>query len=145
MRQWSKSSLEESPGSRRGLHYVAAGGNKIRNKGQKRVLIMTREKQLRWVTVQIAQVKKTLASVSKSNDNGFDVVYSKRKCGSYMEDIESKQRTALRRDKGVFVLDAWVVPYAMIQKGFVTYKDEEGRKHRVKVARPQSSFARPAR
>ena len=95
---------EESPGSIRGLHYVAAGGNKIKNKGQKKVLILTKEKQLRWVTVQIAQVKKTLASVSKSNDHGFDVIYSKK--GSYMEDMESKRRTSLRRERGVFVLDA---------------------------------------
>ena len=135
--------LEESPGSRRGLHYVAAGGNKIKNKGQKRVLILTREKQLRWVTVQIAQVKKTLASVSKSNDNGFDVVYSKK--ASYMEEMESKQRTALRRDRGVFVLDAWIVPYEMIKKGFVIYTDENGKKRRTKLNKLESSFARPAR
>ena len=43
------------------------GGTKIKNTGQKRVLILTNEKQLRCVTVQIAKVKKTLASVSKSN------------------------------------------------------------------------------
>ena len=134
--------LEPSPGSHRGLHYVAAGGNKIKNKGQKRVLILTKEKQLRWVTVQIAQVKKTLASVSKSNDNGFDVVYSKN--ASYMEEMSTKQQTALRRDRGVFVLDAWIVPYEMIKKGYVIYTDENGRKRRTKLNRPESSFARPA-
>ena len=31
---------EESPGSKRGLHYVAAGGTKIKNTGHKRVLIL---------------------------------------------------------------------------------------------------------
>ena len=93
--------------------------------------------------MQIAQVKKTLASVSKSNDNGFDVKYSKG--GSYMEEMESKARTALRRDRGVFVLDAWIVPYSMIQKGYVLYTDENGKKRRTKINRPESSFTRPAR
>ena len=104
---------------------------------------MTKEKQLKWVTVQIAQVKKTLASVSKSNDNGYDVKYSKT--GSYMEEIETKQKTTLRRDRGVFVLDAWVVPYDMVKKGVITYKDQSGNKKRVKLNRPEASFARPAR
>ena len=133
-----------SPGSIRGLHYVAAGGTKIRNTGQKRVLIFTKEKQLRWCTIQIAKVKKTLGSESKNNDHGFDVVYSKSK-GSYMEHEASGERTALRRERGVFVLDAWVVPYSMAKTGVVTYTDEEGKKRTVKVSRKnESDFIRPA-
>ena len=50
--------LTESPGSKANLYYVAAGGARIKNVGQKLVLIMTKEKQLKWVTVQIANVKK---------------------------------------------------------------------------------------
>ena len=83
--------LEESPGSRRGLHYLAAGGEKINNAGQKKVMILTAEKQLRWITVQIAKVKKTLGSVSKSNDHGIDVCYSNK--GSYMRDVKTQEKT----------------------------------------------------
>ena len=75
--------------------------------------------------------------------NGFDVVYSKK--ASYMEDTKTKQRTALRRDRGVFVLDAWIVPYEMVKKGVVTFRDNDGNRKRMRIARPESSFARPAR
>ena len=104
---------------------------------------MTRERQMRWITVQIAKVKKTLASVSKSNDNGFDVTYSNS--GSFMEERKTKERTALRRSRGVFVLDAWVVPYAMAKKGWVTFIDANGTKVKKKVGlSSESSFIRPA-
>ena len=135
---------EESPGSKRGLHYVAAGGTKIKNTGQKRVLILTKEKQLRWVTVQIAKVKKTLASVSKSNDHGFDVVY--KKAGSFIENEKTKERTALRRERGVFVLDAWVIPYDMAKTGIVKFQNAKGEKQTVRVNRKnEPDFTRPAR
>ena len=117
---------EPSPGSRRGLHYVAAGGAKLRNKGQKRVLIITAEKQLRWVTIQMADVNKTLCSVSKNNDHGFKVVYDKSE--SYMQDVKTKEKTNLRRQRGVFVLDCWVVPYAMAMSGKVVYRGVDGKK-----------------
>ena len=137
--------IEESPGSKRGLHYLAAGGKKIKNTGQKRVMILTKEKQLRWITVQIAKVKKTLGSVSKSNDHNFDVHYSNK--GSYMEDQKTQEKTALRRERGVFVLDAWVVPFDMAKTGIVKYKDGQGKMRTAKVGRAKdnSDFSRPAR
>ena len=137
--------LEESPGSRRGLHYLAAGGEKIKNAGQKKVMILTAEKQLRWVTVQIAKVKKTLGSVSKSNDHGIDVCYSSK--GSYMKDVKTQEKTALRRERGVFVLDAWVVPYEMAKTGMVKYKDASGKLRMVKINEKKNNtdFSRPAR
>ena len=133
-----------SPGSKKGLHYVAAGGTKIKNTGQKRVLIFTKERQLRWCTVQIAQVKKTLASVSKNNDYGFEVRYSNSK-GSYMEHEKTGEKTMLRRERGVFVLDAWVVPYKMAKSGIVKYTDDDGKMKTVKVGmKNESDFIRPA-
>ena len=62
---------------------------------------------MKLIVVQIAAVKKTLASVSRSNDNGYDVVYSDG--GSYTEDVVSGEVINLRRERGVFVLDAWVI------------------------------------
>ena len=136
--------LMPSPGSKKGLHYVAAGGTKIRNAGQKRVLLFTKEKQLRWCTVQIAKVKKTLGSVSKNNDKGFDVVYSKTK-GSFMRSEDTGEKTMLRRDRGVFVLDAWVVPYHMAKAGIVKYTDEAGRTKVARVSKNnETDFVRPA-
>ena len=137
--------VEESPGSKKGLYYVAAGGAKLKNTGQKRVLIMTREGQLKWVIVQMAKVKKTLSSVSRSNDNNYDVVYSSS--GSYMEDCSNGDITKLRRQRGVFVLDAWVVPYKMAMTGKVSFTDIKGKRKTINVGPNTKSkdFMKPAR
>ena len=105
----------------------------------------TAEKQLRWITVQIAKVKKTLGSVSKSNDHGIDVCYSSK--GSYMKDVKTQEKTALRRERGVFVLDAWVVPYEMAKTGMVKYKDASGKLKMAKINEKKNNtdFSRPAR
>ena len=52
--------LKPSPGSIADLWYVGAGGQRIKNRGQRTILVMTKEKKLRWITVQVAAVKKTL-------------------------------------------------------------------------------------
>ena len=56
--------LEDSPASLANVWYVGAGGQRIKNKGQRKILILTREKLLRWITVQVARVKKTLGSAN---------------------------------------------------------------------------------
>ena len=108
-------------------------------------MILTAEKQLRWITVQIAKVKKTLGSVSKSNDHGIDVCYSNK--GSYMMDLKTQEKTALRRERGVFVLDAWVIPYEMAKTGLVKYRDAQGKLKTVRVnsKKNETDFSRPAR
>ena len=88
-------------------------------------------------------MKKTLGSVSKSNDNGFVVHYSSK--GSYMKDEKTQEKTALRRERGVFVLDAWVVPFEMSKTGIVKYKDDQGKLKAVKVTKNSMDFSRPAR
>ena len=136
--------LVPSPGSIRGLHYVAANNQKMKNMGQKRVLMMTREGQLRWVTVQIVAVKKTLASVSRSNDNGYDVIYSKK--SSHMMEISSGKKTQLRRERGVFVLDCWIVPYNIAMSGRVNYVTLDGQRKSVNVGTANTEgFSRQAR
>ena len=108
-------------------------------------MILTAEKQLRWITVQIAKVKKTLGSVSKRNDHDIDVHYSKK--GSYMKDVKTQEKTALRRERGVFVLDAWVIPYETAKTGLVKYKDANGKLRMVKVNDKKNNMdlGRPAR
>ena len=72
-----------------------------------------------WLTFQVGKVKKTLGSVSKNNSCGQRVVYDAE--GSFIEDKGAGQRVALDPERGVFKLDAWVVPYDMVKKGFITY------------------------
>ena len=119
--------------------YVGAGGERIRNQGQRQILVLTKEKHLRWMTVQVAKVKKMLGSVSKNNDCGQRVVYDKDE--SYIMDTVSGQKVNLNLVKGVFKYDAWVVPYAMIRRGPATYIDEKGKFCTASVNR-DASFSR---
>ena len=92
----------------------------------------------------MADVNKTLLSVSKNNDHGFKVVYDQS--GSYMEEKKSGDRTSLRRQRGVFVLDCWIVPYDMAMSGKVTYKGADGKKRTATLKSNQiEGFTRPAR
>ena len=112
------------------------------NLGQKTVLIMTKDKKFKWITIQMAKVRKVLGSVSKNNDNGVDAKYSKS--GAYLENVKNGDRTPLRRQRGVFVLDTWIVPHAMAKSGRVTYKDEKGQVRIAKVVAPTTEgFSRP--
>ena len=116
--------LEESWGSKHNIWYVGAGGHKIKNLGQRRILVMTEDKLLRWMTLQVAKVKKILSSVSKNNDAGQEVVY--KKTGSYIMDAQSGEKLHLTRQRGTFKFEGWVVPYWMVKAGNITFKDKDG-------------------
>ena len=130
--------LKDSPGSLANVWYVGAGGERIKNQGQKQVLVLTKEKHLRWLTVQVAKVKKMLGSVSKNNDCNQRVVYDDE---SYILDKASGEKVMLDRVKGVFKFDAWVVPFAMIKTGKVKYNGADGKSVTVPVNR-DASFTR---
>ena len=131
--------LQPSPGSKADLWYVGAGGQRIQNRGQRTILVMTKEKRLRWITVQVAAVKKMLISVSKNNEANNEVIY--RTSGSFIRDESNGDRLNLRKHRGTFVLDMWVVPYQMVRKGAVTFKDDHGETKSMKVDNT-SSFTR---
>ena len=59
---------------KRNVWYVRPGGQSIKNKGQKIVLMLTKDRKLRWLTFQMAKVKKILAGVCKNLDAGQRVV-----------------------------------------------------------------------
>ena len=115
--------LEPSPGSISNMWYVGAGGQRIQNKGQRTILVMSKEKKLKWMTVQVAAVKKMLISASKNNDCNNEVIY--RKSGSYIRDERTGDVLSLRRSRGTYVLDLWVVPHQMGETGLVRYKDQQ--------------------
>lgn len=125
--------LEESYGSKHNIHYVGAGGHKMNNLGQRRILVLTKEKHLRWMTIQVAKVKKLLGSVSWNNDCDQDVVYSKAEGASYIKDNKSGEKIQLERNRGTFKFDMWVIPYKMVKTGVVTFRDAKGAKKTVKV------------
>ena len=118
---------------------MGAGGQKIRNMGQRKILLLTREKSLRWLTVQVAAVKKMLGSVSKNNDCGHEVIY--RKTGSFIKDEATGEKIHLTREKGTFKYDAWVVPFKIARTGEVSFVDKAGKHKKVNVNAP-AGFSR---
>jgi hypothetical protein len=68
---------EESEGSRRGRHFIAADGNRIANLGQARVGVHDAACKSSFGSVlQIAEVSRPLYSVSKICDTGASVTFT---------------------------------------------------------------------
>ena len=98
----------ESEGSRLGAYYVAAGGQPIRNEGEKKLEMVTREGQVRRMTFQVAKTHKALGSVSKICANGNTVIFDDE--GSYILNKATGERTMLRQENGVYLLDVRIAP-----------------------------------
>ena len=95
-----------------GVHYVSATANRIRNEGETDLLFDTEDgKRLNW-TFQIAEVNKVLASVSYLVDNRHRVVFDQDdETGediSFLTDKASGDVIKMRRDKNVWVIDAYI-------------------------------------
>ena len=89
--------------------FVVADGTKIPNKGCKEGVIATQEWSLpKGVSFQVAPVHKTLLSVSRMVEIGHRVVFDKD--WSYIEDVETGERTTLIERNGLYILRAWVRP-----------------------------------
>ena len=85
------------------------------------------------MTVQVAVVKKMLISTCKHNDCNNKVVY--RKSGSFVRDERTGDLLSLRRTRGTFVLDLWVIPHQMVKTGLVRYKGQQGVPRAVRVGK----------
>ena len=96
----------ESEGSRRGMHYIAASGERIPDTCQQKVDFGTGEGVgTSWV-FQAARINKPLVSVAKLNTDGWRVVFDID--GSYIEHKRTGKLISLRRERGVFVVDAFL-------------------------------------
>ena len=97
-----------SAGSLRGLHYVAASGTRIPNMGQQTFkFLMESVTWASWV-FQVAAVNKPLVSVSKLLDDGWRIVFDSE--ASYLKHKKTGRTIAIKRERGVFVVDAYVDP-----------------------------------
>ena len=95
----------ESIGSRMGVTYVAASGTRIPNHGEQRVPFMTREGSWMEMIFQVAKINKPLLSVSKLIDGDIRVVFDKE--GSYLYNKITGDIVRIKRERGVFVLEAF--------------------------------------
>ena len=96
----------KSIGSVAGLMYVAANGSKIPNVGQTSIEFMSGDGTWsKWI-FQLAAINKPLVSVSKLIEGGYRVIFDET--GSYIEHKKTKERINMRKERGVFIVDAYV-------------------------------------
>ena len=107
-----KAKVRPSEASRAGVHYVAANNGRIRNEGEADLAFLTKEGNGHSWTFQIAEVNKVLAAVSALVDANHRVIFDKdEKSGVYISFITDKATgvsTKMRRDRNVWVVDAWI-------------------------------------
>ena len=96
----------ESQKSKMGIKYKAAGGKEIPNEGQKTLVVETEDGEERKMTVQIADVRKPLASVAKICEQGNDVVF--RKEGGEIINKKTGATTQMKREGDLYYLYLWV-------------------------------------
>ena len=103
---WLILTVLASIGSKMGLHYVAADGTRIPNVGQQLVKFMTIDGTWTELVFQLAAINKPLVSVSKLIEQGYRVVFDER--GSYIVHKKTQKIIWMRKERGVFVVDAYI-------------------------------------
>ena len=120
-RMAGKRRIRPSPGSKRGMSYVAAGNEKIPNMGEVDFGFQSVEGHVSNMVFQIANVNKALGSVAYKVDRAFRVVFDKNmETGedlSYMTHKPTKKTYRFRRDRNVWILDA-IVDAASVNGSF---------------------------
>lgn len=94
--------VTESEGSKRGVFYRGAGGDKIYNEGEQRVEFFNENGQLMAMNFQVARVTKPLASLLKMTKKGNRIVLDED--GSYVVHKPTGVVTPIREKRGVFVM-----------------------------------------
>jgi hypothetical protein len=95
------------PPGQEGKFYRAANGSEIPDLGQQNITFKTKGGGLRSMNFRVADVTKPLGAVSKICHKGNKVVFDVE--GSYIEHKATGTRTALREERGVYVLDIELV------------------------------------
>ena len=91
---------------------MAANDGRIRNEGEADMAFLTKEGNSHSWTFQIAEVDKVLAAISALVDANHRVTFDKdEKTGvdiSFITDKATGVSTEMRRDRNVWVVDAWI-------------------------------------
>ena len=87
-------------------------GAQISNLGERTVEAVTESGVSTKMKFQVCPVTKALGSVSKMVQSGHRVVFDSAENGegSYIQNRATGNKTYLREENGVFVLDVWVKP-----------------------------------
>ena len=98
------------------MKYVAANGATLPNLGQMVVAFENSVGTAGRILFQVASITKPLVSVSKLVDDGHQVVFDEK--ASYIIHKASGRKMLLKRERGVFIVEAFVEPKKPINKGF---------------------------
>lgn len=96
-----------SRGSARGQTYVSASGDKLPNRREKHLELMTDEGEWARATFQVAEVTRPLCSVSRMCDQGNRVIFGSG--GGYVEHIAIGKRSYFQRAHNVYVMHMHVL------------------------------------
>ena len=95
-----------SLGALRGLHYVSASGGRLANLGERKVNLLAENGTWASIVFQVVGINKPLLSVSKLISDGWRVVFDEEE--SFMIHKTTQQYIKIKRERGVFVIDAYV-------------------------------------
>ena len=99
--------VKPSPGSVRGVQYVAATGAKIKNMGQQLIPFWTNDGVgVSWL-FQVAGVNKPLVSVAKLVEDGWKITFDQEL--SFLHHKKTGKVVKLRKERGVYVVDAYMI------------------------------------
>ncbi len=93
--------VEESPGSKAGRHFTAAGGKGLRNEGQALLHLMGNGDAGLRSTFQVAEVTRPRWSVGKICDQGYEARFTKKKAAILNED--GKETLSFERRNGLYL------------------------------------------
>ena len=107
-----KMRVRASPGSKRGVHYLAANNARIKNEGEVDFQFQSDNHDFHSWVFQVAEVNKALCAVSYMVDHDYRVVFDRDKTTgvdtSFMLHKPSGKTIKLRREKNVWVIDVTV-------------------------------------
>ena len=92
--------LVPSEGSKNGTRYIAAGGQELKNYGEKNIKFKTADDTVGSMTFQATDVRKPLAAVSKIVSKGNLVVFGAN--GSYIKNIKTGKCIDLVEENGTY-------------------------------------------
>ena len=103
--------VRPSPGSRKGVHYVAADNARIANEGECDFNFFTKEGKDAKFTFQIAKVNKELCAVSYLVDNFHRVVFDNDDNGNDISTIINKktgEEIKMVRERNVWTIETFI-------------------------------------
>ncbi len=98
-----------------GKKYTAANGSSIRNKGAKLVSMVTQDGQWHDMNFQVCDATGPLASVHRRCEKGHSVTFNPPwdNRGSFIQNLQTGNRTYLEAKDGVYALETKVAPIGM--------------------------------